>query len=66
MQRRRSKHLGAKRTTEIKVDKKNVAKVIAGNDSVYVVTDEWGDTTHIKIGNQTYKVIEGTNSTYVN
>jgi hypothetical protein len=52
-------------TTEMKVDKKNVAKAIEGKDSVYVVTDEWGDTTHIKIGNQTYKVIEGTNSTYV-
>jgi hypothetical protein len=52
-------------TTEIKVDKKNVAKAIEGKDSVYVVTDEWGDTTHIKIGNQTYKVIEGANRTYV-
>jgi hypothetical protein len=51
--------------TEMKVDKKNVAKAIEGKDSVYVVTDEWGDTTHIKIGNQTYKVIEGTNSKYV-
>jgi hypothetical protein len=49
----------------IKVEKKNLAKVIEGKDSVFVVTDEWGDTTHIKIGNQTYKVIEGTNSTYV-
>lgn len=52
-------------TTEIKVDKKNVAKVIEGKDSVYVVTDEWGDTTYVKVGNLTYKVIEGTNSTYV-
>ena len=52
-------------TTEMKVDKKNVAKAIEGKDSVFVVTDEWGDTTHIKIGNQTYKVIEGANSTYV-
>ena len=52
-------------TTEMKVDKKNMAKAIEGKDSVFVVTDEWGDTTHIKIGNQTYKVIEGTNSTYV-
>lgn len=52
-------------TIEMKVDKKNMAKAIEGKDSVYVVTDEWGDTTHIKIGNQTYKVIEGTNSTYV-
>jgi hypothetical protein len=51
--------------TAIKVDKKNVAKVIEGKDSVYFVTDEWGDTTYVKFGNQTYKVIEGTNSTYV-
>ena len=53
------------KTTEMKVDKKNMAKAIEGKDSVYVVTDEWGDTTHIKIGNQIYKVIEGDNSTYV-
>ncbi|HSH19563.1 MAG TPA: hypothetical protein VLA03_03880 [Draconibacterium sp.] len=52
-------------TTEIKLDKKNVAKTIENKDSVIVVTDEWGDTTHIKIGKQTYKVIEGTNSSYV-
>jgi hypothetical protein len=52
-------------TTEMKVDKKNIAKAIEGKDSVYVITDEWGDTTHIKIGNQTYKVIEGANKTYV-
>ena len=52
-------------TTAIHVDKKNMVKVMEGKDSVYVVTDEWGDTTHIKIGNQTYKVIEGANSTYV-
>jgi hypothetical protein len=42
-----------------------LAKVIEGKDSVFVVTDEWGDTTHIKIGDQTYKIIEGINSTYV-
>ena len=49
----------------IKVEKKNMAKVMEGKDSVYVVTDEWGDTTHIKIGGQTYKIIEGTNGTFV-
>ena len=47
-------------STIIKVEKKNVAKIIEGKDNVFVVTDEWGDTTHIKIGDLTYKVIEGT------
>ena len=42
-----------------------MAGVIEGKDSVFVVTDEWGDTTHIKVGNLTYKVIEGTNSAVV-
>ena len=51
-----------------------VANVWAQNDtaivkgtskSVEVITDEWGDTTHIKIGNNRYKVIEGDNGKYV-
>jgi hypothetical protein len=45
------------------VDRKNMAKVIEGKDSVYVVTDEWGDTTHIRVGSQSYKVIEGSKRT---
>lgn len=46
-------------------ENKNMAKAIEGKDSVFVITDEWGDTTHIKIGNQTYKVIEGHNGKVV-
>jgi len=57
--------LAQNETTEIKLEKKNMAEVIGGKDSVYVVTDEWGDTTYIKVGNQTYKVIEGTDSKVV-
>jgi hypothetical protein len=62
-------------TTEVKVIKKNVVTVIedgksthvkVGNDrGVEVVTDEWGDTTHIRIGRRTFRVVEGGNGTYV-
>lgn len=60
-------------TTEVKVGKKNVVTVIDDNDKVQVVvgdgvevvTDDWGDTTHIRIGRKTFKVIEGSNGTYV-
>ena len=44
-------------TTTIKADLKNVK-------DVEVITDEWGDTTHVKIGDKTYKVIEGDNGKY--
>jgi len=53
------------KSTETNVERKNVAKAIEGKDSLYVVTDEWGDKTKIKIGNQIYKVIEGSKSKYV-
>ncbi|HSH19564.1 MAG TPA: hypothetical protein VLA03_03885 [Draconibacterium sp.] len=29
------------------------------------MTDDWGDTTHIRVGRRTFKVIEGNNGTYV-
>lgn len=65
-------------TTQVKVIKKNIVTVVDGNDKVQVVvgdkengkgvevvTDEWGDTTHIRIGRKTFKVIEGNGGTYV-
>lgn len=42
-------------TTEVKFDKKNVE----------VITDEWGDTTYIRVDSKLYKVIEGDNGKYV-
>lgn len=65
-------------TTKVKVMKKNIVTVVDGDDKVQVVvgdkengkgvevvTDEWGDTTHIRIGRKTFKVIEGNGGTYV-
>ncbi|NQU52285.1 MAG: outer membrane beta-barrel protein [Bacteroidetes bacterium] len=62
-------------TTEIKVMKKNVVTVVEGHDKVHVkvgndrgvevITDDWGDTTHVRVGRRTFKVIEGDNGTYV-
>ncbi len=65
-----------KDTTEIKMLKKNVVTVVenedgtrvkVGNDrGVEVVTDDWGDTTHIRIGRRTFDVVDGWNGTRVN
>lgn len=62
-------------TTEIKVLKKNVVTVHESSDKVHVkvgnergvevITDDWGDTTHVRLGRRTFKVIEGSNGTYV-
>lgn len=65
-------------STNIHVGKKNVVTVVDGDDKVQVVlgdkekgkgieviTDDWGDTTHIRVGRRTFKVIEGNNGTYV-
>ena len=62
-------------TTNVKVLKKNVVTVVeddnktsvkVGNDrGVEIVTDDWGDTTHIRIGRRTYKVTEGDNGTQI-
>lgn len=67
-----------KDVTEVKVGKKNVVTVAENGDNVQVVvgdkdngkgievvTDDWGDTTHIRIGRRNFKVIEGDNGTYV-
>ncbi|QIA06507.1 outer membrane beta-barrel protein [Draconibacterium halophilum] len=60
-------------TTKVKVLKKNVVTVVEDHDKVQVVvgdgveviTDDWGDTTHVRVGRRTFKVIEGDNGTYV-
>lgn len=62
-------------TTEVKVLKRNVVTVVDGRDKVQVkvgnergieiVTDEWGDTTNIRVGRRNFKVIEGDNGTYL-
>lgn len=62
-------------TTEIKVLKKNVITVVeddnnvhvkVGNDrGIEVITDDWGDTTKIRLGRRTFKVIDGDDGTYV-
>jgi len=62
-------------TTEIKVLKKNVVTVKEDADKVHVkvgnergvevITDDWGDTTHVRVGRRTFKVIEGNEGTYV-
>lgn len=60
-------------TTEVKILKKNVVTVHEDNDKVHVkvgegvevMTDDWGDTTHVRLGRRTFKVIEGSNGTYV-
>lgn len=64
-----------KDTTEVKVLKKNVVTVVEDDDKVHVkvgndrgvevITDDWGDTTHVRLGRRTFKVIEGDNGTYV-
>lgn len=62
-------------TTKVGTKSKNVVTVIedgekvqvkVGNErGVEVITDDWGDTTHVRIGRRTFRVIEGGNGTYV-
>lgn len=62
-------------TTDIKILKKNVVSVTedpekvhvkVGNDrGIEVITDEWGDTTQIRVGRRNFKVIEGDGGTVV-
>lgn len=62
-------------TTKVGTKNKNVVTVIedgkktqvkVGNErGVEVITDDWGDTTHVRIGRRTFRVIEGDNGTYV-
>ncbi len=64
-----------KDTTEVKVMKKNIVTVVEGSDNVHVkvgnergvevITDDWGDTTEIRIGRRSFKVIDGCDGTYV-
>lgn len=62
-------------TTKIKVLKKNVVTVMEDNEKVHVkvgndrgievITDDWGDTTHVRVGRRTFQVIDSNNGTYV-
>ena len=62
-------------TTNVKVFKKNVVTVVDDDEKVHVkvgedrgvevITDDWGDTTHVRIGRRTFKVVEGDNGTFV-
>ncbi len=62
-------------TTTVNVGKKNVVTVVddhdkvqvkVGNDNgIEVVTDEWGDTTYIRIGRRKFQVIDNYDGTYV-
>jgi len=64
-----------KDTTEVKVLKKNIVTVVEDDDAVHVIvgndrgveiiTDDWGDTTEIRMGRRNFKVIEGSDGTYV-
>nr|MDA3833640.1 outer membrane beta-barrel protein [Spirochaetales bacterium] len=62
-------------TTKVGTKNKNVVTVIengekvqvkVGNENgVEVITDEWGDTTHIRIGRRTFDVVEGWEGTHI-
>ncbi len=62
-------------TTQVKMVHRNVITVIedgkstqvkVGNDKgVEVITNNFGDTTHIRIGRRTFKVIDGDKGTYM-
>jgi hypothetical protein len=62
-------------TTKVDVLKKNVVTVVEEDNKVHVtvgegsgievITDDWGDTTHVRVGRRTFKVIDGNNGTYV-
>lgn len=62
-------------TTKVNVMKNNVVTVVDNNDHVHVVvgknsgveviSDEWGDTTHVRVGRRTFKVVDGHEGTYV-
>ena len=63
-------------TTKVKtINKKNVVTVIEDSDKVHVIvgnergieviTNDWGDTTYIRLGRRKFKVIDGDNGTSV-
>jgi hypothetical protein len=59
---------GKKNVVTVSEDGSKVQVVVGDKDSgkgVEVITDEWGDTTHVRVGRRTFKVIEGSNGTYV-
>jgi len=62
-------------TTEVKVMKKNVVTVLedgektqvkVGNEKgIEIITDDMGDTTHIRVGRRNFKVIDGSKGTFL-
>ncbi len=60
---------GKSDTTGVKITGKNVVTIIedegktevrvGNNHGVQIITDDWGDTTHVRIGRRTFEVIEG-------
>ena len=62
-------------TTKVGTKNKNVVTVIedgekvqvkvGNNKGIEVITDEWGDTTHIRIGRRTFDVVEGWEGTHI-
>src|SRR5690554_7292811 len=62
-------------TTDVQVMRKNVVTVIekgsgthvkVGNENgVEVITDDWGDTTQIRIGRRTFNVVDNIDGTHV-
>ncbi len=63
-------------TTRVKILNKNIVTVVAatrgttvkvgGTKGIAVITDDWGDTTTIKIGRRTFYVVDGQNGTRIN
>lgn len=62
-------------TTKVGVLNKNVVTVIENDEKVHVkvgnekgvevITDDWGDTTHVRVGRRVFKIAEGHNGTHV-
>ena len=46
-------------------DDEKVEVKVGNNTGVEVVTDDWGDTTHVRLGRRTFRVYEGDKGTYV-
>ncbi len=66
-------NIWAQDTTRVGIARKNVVTVVEDGDGtqvkvgnergVEVITDEWGDTTKIRVGRRTFNVVEGNNGT---
>ncbi len=61
-----SKVIPAKKNIITVNEDNNKVQVKLGEDrGIEVITDDWGDTTHVRIGRRTFKVIEGNNGSYI-